>query len=128
VRRRSRFVLAGLFLTSAACAQGHGAGADTGVVQPATVHVTVTNHYRTDVEIFVVASGSTFRLGSVAPGLDRTFALPRGMVGNGSVELTAQPAGYGPIVRSGTLIVSPGDLVYFEITTNWIDSRATVRP
>jgi len=44
------------------------------------------------------------------------------------VELSAKPAGYGPIVRSGDLVISPGDLVYFEITTNWIDSRATVRP
>ncbi len=128
MHRRSWLLIAGLALTGAACAHHHNGTPDTGAVLPAAVHVTVTNHYRIDVEIFATASGYTQRLGSVAPGLDRTFVLPRGMVGNGHVELSAQPAGYGPIVRSGDLVISPGDLVYFEITTNWIDSRATVRP
>jgi hypothetical protein len=119
-------LLAGVLVT-AACAH-HGAAPDPGGVQPPAVHVTVTNHYKLDVEIFATATGYTMRLGSVSPGIDRTFELPRGMVGNGHVELSAQPTGLGPIVRSGDLVVSPGDLIYFEITTNWIDSRATVRP
>jgi hypothetical protein len=127
VPRASSAVLAAL-LAASACAHPHGAAADAGVVQPPAVHVTVTNHYRLDVEIFATATGYTVRLGSVSPGIDRTFELPRGMVGNGHLELSAQPTGYGPIVRSGDLVISPGDLVYFEITTNWIDSRATVRP
>jgi hypothetical protein len=128
VRRGPWFLVAGLLGPGLACAHQHGAAADPGAALPPAVHVTVTNHYSTDVEIFVTASGATLRLGSVAPGIDRTFMLPRGMVGNGSVELSAQPAGYGPLVRSGALVLSPGDFVYFEITHNWIDSRATVRP
>jgi hypothetical protein len=128
MHRSSWFLMTGLLVAGSACTHSHGAAADPGAVQPAVVHVNVTNHYTLDVEIFATAAGYTQRLGTVAPGLDRTFMLPRGMVGNGHVELSAQPTGVGPIVRSGDLVVSPGDLVYFEITTNWIDSRATVRP
>lgn len=121
-------LIAGLLVTGAACAHRRGGEADAGGVQPAAVHVTVTNHYKLDVEVYATASGYTHRLGTVAPGIARTFALPQGMVGSGSVELSAQPTGYGPIIRSGDLVIAPGDLVHFEITTNWIDSRATVRP
>ena len=44
------------------------------------------------------------------------------------VQFLAQASGTGPRVQSDELVVSPGDIVDFEITTNLIGSRATVRP
>ncbi len=121
-------LVTGLVVASLSCAHPRNPDGAPASTPPAPVHVRVTNRYRLDVVIFASASGHTHRLGVVAPGLDRTFVLPQGMVGSGSVEFSAQPTAYGPIVRSGELSLAPGDVVYFEITTNWNDSRATVRP
>jgi hypothetical protein len=128
VRNSLRFVTVALILTGAACAHHHGTPAGP---QPARMPVTVnvTNNYKTNVEVFAVGVGTSYHLGTVAPGIARSFELPMGMVGGGGyIRLLAQVTGYGPRVQSDDLVLSPGDVVNFEITTNFLDSRATVRP
>jgi hypothetical protein len=128
VRNSLRFVIAALILTSAACAQHHGTAAGP---QPARMPVTVnvTNNYETSIEVFAVGAGTSYHLGSVSPGIVRSFELNMNMIGSGgSVHLLAQVTGYGPRVQTDDLVLTPGDIVDFVVTTNFLDSRATVRP
>lgn len=122
--RGSWFVIAGLLLAGISCAHRRP-GADA---QPADapVHVNVINHYTLPVDVFAVGSGVTYRMGTVHPGIASTFVLRQSMVGNGPVEFVAQPAGTEPPVRSGQLLLAPGDVVEFEITTPLFHSTATV--
>ena len=91
------------------------------------VRVHVSNHYKTEMEIYATGSGTTQRLGLVAPGLEREFDVPQLMVVAGSVTFTAHPSGVGPMVRSEEIRIRPGDLVDFEIATNLVGSQAWVR-
>jgi hypothetical protein len=127
--QRGSIVIAGLLLASAACAHGRRTATDAGEPIDAAqgVRVHVTNHYKTEMEIYATGSGTTQRLGLVAPGLEREFALPRVIVLAGSVTFTAHASGHGPLVQSDELRVSPGDIVDFDIATNLIGSQASVR-
>lgn len=95
----------------------------------APVTVAVINNYQSSMEIYVVGAGTSYRLGSVAPGVPRQFVLRRDIISaGGHVYFFAQATGAGPRVQSEDLFLTPGDVVDFEITTNLIGSRATVRP
>jgi hypothetical protein len=48
------------------------------------------------------------------------------MVANGVVEFTARSAG-GAMVRSGVMLLGPGDVVDFELAGNTVTSTARVR-
>ena len=141
MRRGSWVLIAGLLVTSAGCRKS-GAAADGNEFPPTgtPVRVYVTNHWEQAMEVSVVAAGSTYRLGLVSPGIDRSFVLPQAaLAAGGRVEFIAQPSGVAaegrsgpfgrvaPSARSGEISVSPGDIVDFEITTFLGDSRATVR-
>ena len=68
-------------------------------------------------------------MGTVAPGIGRSFDLRSGTIAaGGRVQFVAQATGAGPRVQSEHLKLSPGDVVDFEITTSLVGSRATVRP
>jgi len=128
---RLYFALAVLFAATAACAHRGGTAADSKQLGPqeARVSVNVTNNYQSAMEIFVLGNGTSHHLGTVAPGVPRSFELRPGMVAaGGHVQFLAQASGAGPRVSTDEVIVAPGDVVDFEITTNLIGSRATVRP
>lgn len=129
MRRGSWVLIAGLLLTASSCAQRRGSAADAGATQPTegSVRVHVTNHYKLSMEVYALGSGITQRLGLVSPGIDRDFMLPEPLVNSRSVEFLAQPSGTGPTVRTGEIRFEPGDVVDFEIATNLLLSRATVR-
>jgi hypothetical protein len=127
---KSRVLIAGLLLAASACAHRSGAAPDSGQGLPPApeVSVYVTNRYSASLEVSVTGSGSSFRLGLVAPGIPRSFVLPQAFISSGGqVEFLAQPSGGGSIVRSGVVMIRPGDVVDFEIATNLIGSRAVVR-
>jgi hypothetical protein len=124
-----RFAIAALFVITAACR--HGTAADAGEMQPHVnpVSVNVTNNSQSSMEIFVVGGGTTYRIGSVAPGIPRRFELrPALLAAGGHVQFLAQASGAGPRVYTDEIVVSPGDIVDFEITTSLVGSHATVRP
>lgn len=126
-----RFAIAALFVTTAACANGRGTTADPAQLRPraAPVRVNVTNNSQSAMEIFVLGNGTSFHMGTVAPGVPRSFDVPLGMVAaDGHVQFLAQASGAGPRVQTDEVKVVPGDVVDFEITTNLVGSRATVRP
>jgi hypothetical protein len=125
---KPRALALGLLVAAAGCASHAGAAAATGGPQQApNVRVHVINHYKTEMEVLATGSGTVQRLGLVAPGIERDFDIPQGLVINGSVSFVAQPSGAGPIVRSEEVRIRPGDIVDFEIATNLIGSRAMVR-
>ena len=143
-----QFALAALFVTTSACAHRRGSAADPEQLRPhaARVSVNVTNNSQSAMEIFVVGNGTSYHMGTVTPGVPRSFELPPGMVAAGGhlqfvaqvrtveaelpalfLSLGARLIGLG-IVRSDEVLVAPGDVVDFEIMTNLVGSRATVRP
>lgn len=125
-----QFAIAALFVTTSACAHRRGA-ANAGQMRPdaAPVIVNVTNNSQSSMEIFVLGSGTSYHMGSVAPGIPRTFELRPGMIATGGhVRFMAQATGAGPRVQTDDIVVLPGDIVDFEIATSLVGSRATVRP
>ena len=123
--RGSRVLIAGLLLTAAACSRRQ---ANTDSTQPrAAIRVFVTNNWELSMEVYVRGSGANHRLGLVAPGASREFILPMALVGNGPIQFLAQTSGDNRTVTTTELVLGPGDIVDFEITTQLLDSRATVR-
>lgn len=91
------------------------------------MYVEVINHHNGPVEIHAVGSGMSYRVGTVLPGLSSRFALRPVMTASGPVELVAA-AGHGrPAIRSGRLLLGPGDIVDFRIAGSPLTSGATVR-
>ena len=126
-----RFVIAALTMVATFACHGHGTAADPAQLQPhaAPVIISVTNNSQSAMEIYAVGGGTSYRLGTVAPGIARRFELRPGMIASGGqVQFVAQATGAGPRVQSEQLKLSPRDVVDFEITTNLVGSRATVRP
>jgi len=126
-----RFVIAALLAATSACAHPGATGGAPAPVRPpaARVTVNVTNNSQSSMEIFVVGNGTSHHLGSVAPGVPRSFDLPPAMVAaSGHVQFLAQASGAGPRVQTDEVMVAPGDVVDFEIATSLVGSRATVRP
>jgi hypothetical protein len=125
------FAIAALFVTTSACAHRGGTAVDPGQLRPdaAPVSVNVTNNSQSAMEIYVLGAGTHYHVGTVAPGVPRRFELRPDIIAvGGHVQFLAQASGAGPRVQSDDIIVAPGDVVDFEITTNLVGSRATVRP
>lgn len=121
------FLSVGLVLAAIACT--HGATpreAATPTKTGSEVRVAVTNHYSLSAELYAVAAGVKQRLGTVNPGVTRTFAVPPGMLGAGPISIIAEIINENPVI-SGSLQLVPGDVVEFEIATHLIGSTAHVR-
>ena len=128
MNRRLWVIVAGLVLTGAACAKNAGSSTDEPQPQLAPVHVEVISHYALPMEVFVTGAGSTFRLGTVAPEMSRTFTVPQNLLAKGTAEFRAQPTARGPSFRSGEILLSPGAFVDFMITPQLFNSTVTIRP
>lgn len=130
--RVSWILIAGLVATGVACAHGRAGVTHPAPVPPADttpVRVNVVNNYSTPMDIFAIGVSRTYHMGTVAPGIPREFVLRRDVLAGGSqVRFIAQATGFGPRVQSDAVQVAPGDTVDFEIATELIGSRATVRP
>jgi hypothetical protein len=125
-----RFLIAGLMLAACACAHGRRATTAAPEVKPdsSTVILVVTNYYVLSVDVYAAASGTSYRMGTVSPGIVSQFKLHQSMLGNGTVEFLAEPADGAHTVRSGELLLTPGDIVDFVIANHLLHSTATVRP
>jgi hypothetical protein len=120
---------AALALASSACAYGLGSADDAVRLSSPdhAVQIHVTNHSGSPMEIHAVGSGTFYGVGTVHPGLTRWFEVRPGMTVNGPVEFVAQAAGV-PTVRSGPILLRPGDVVDFDLGTHHVNSTAVVRP
>jgi hypothetical protein len=129
-RRRSRIVFLGFLLAGTACIPGLGRGRRANDIAPsdAVTRLVVTNNYGFPLSVYAIGAGTTQRMGTVLPGIDASFRLPPGMVVNGPVEFVVLPGAGHAEVRSGRLLLTPGDVVDFSIGVHLLDSMATVRP
>jgi hypothetical protein len=126
----SPILVAGLLLTASACAYGSGTASHAWRAQePAgVVQLNVTNHSNGPMEIYVGGSGTSYRIGTVLPGLTSHFVVRPTMIVNGPVEFAARSDGRSPLVRSGQFLLVPGNVVDFELASTPTNSIATVRP
>jgi hypothetical protein len=129
VSRGAGIFIAGLVLASSACAHGLGTAAEA--MRPnepgSAVQLYVTNNSGGPMEVYAAGSGALYRIGTVHPGLDGRFVVRSAMIGNGTLEFVAR-SGNGPFLRSGRILVAPGDVVDFELTPSPVTSTATIRP
>ena len=122
------FFSAALFLMSSGCGQAFGAAGHMAQALEARhpVQLEVTNQSGGPIEIYAQGSGTSYRVGTVHPGLTGRFIVRPGMVLNGAVEFLAV-SGMGDLVRSGPMLVRAGDVVDFALTPHRATSVATVR-
>jgi hypothetical protein len=118
-----------LLLAAPACAHS-GGGESKPQVKETTIpaYVEVDNQHPLPMEVYVIGSGITQRLGTVHPGMDSHFTIPVNLIGNGSVRFEARPSGGGQAFRSGDLLLAPGAVVDFSITPQLFNSTVTRRP
>ncbi len=107
--------------------QGLSRGSWPEPARGASIVLNVTNDYGSPVEIYAIGSGTYYRMGTVFPGLKGHFVLRQSMMSAGPVEFVAQ-IDRNPVVRSGRLVLTAGDIVDFEIANNQLNSSAVVRP
>jgi hypothetical protein len=123
-------LIAGVLLTATACVYGSGTIPDTRRVQDieGAVHLNVTNRSNGPMEIYAAGRGTSYRIGTVLPGLTGHFIVRPTMVANGPVEFAARSDNRSPWIRSGQFLLVPGNVVDFELATTSALSVATVRP
>ncbi len=93
-----------------------------------SVLVVVTDNYALPMDVFASAAGTTYRLGTVDPGIQRHFVLRSDLLATDQqVTFSAQATGVGPRIEVDPIYVAHGDVIEFVIATNLIGSRATVR-
>lgn len=122
------FFPAAMLLMSWGCGQAFGAAGDMPQALEARrpVQLEVANQSAGPVDIYAQGSGTSYRVGTVHPGLTGRFNVRPGMVLNGAVEFLAV-SGTGDLIRSGPMLVRAGDVVDFSLTPHRATSVATVR-
>jgi hypothetical protein len=129
VSRGAGLLVAGLVLASTACAYGLGPATGARRVHDphGAVQLNVTNLSGGTMEVYAVGSGTVYRIGTVHPTLGGRFTVRPAVIVNGPVEFVARSAS-GALVRSGPILLAPGDVVEFELAANPVSSTAVVRP
>lgn len=117
--RPSRVLLAGLLVTSAACAHHHGAADQSAHPAPAPVLVRITNAHSVQIDAWAVAPGESRKLGTIPPGLARQFVIPHDLIQSGPVEIQVQGVGGGGLLSSQDILLTPGDIVEVRITVHY---------
>jgi hypothetical protein len=121
------FVSAAVIVASSGCARGFTSAGDPAPVERGrAVQLQVSNTSGGPMEVYAAGSGTTYRVGTVHPGLSERFVVRQGVVLDGSVEFVARSA-EGRIVRSGPMLLRSGDVVDFALTPHGATSTSTVR-
>ncbi len=127
VRRGSGILIVGLLVT--ACLHRQSDSAPTPPVPEGTpVHVLVTNNFTLPITVYASAGGTTYRMGTVNPGMNADFVLQQSMMGSGPVEFLADPNNGETPFRSGGLLLAPGATVDINVEQHLLNSSATIRP
>ena len=122
---RSRVAL--LFvLATAGCARHPQTGPDLDF-RPEPIPVHVKNENFLDMNIAVVVSGVSRRLGNVVGNSSGDFRIDGGLALGQTIYLTATPIGGRGQAVSGGLSVGPGQMIEFTVASTLRQSTATVR-
>src|SRR5438045_2652860 len=127
-------LMASLLILAAGCAHSHptanpspqaSASADSSQNSRA-IPVQVDNQNFNEMNVYLVSRGSRFLVGNV-PGLTKmTLTLPGSLApADHRVQLRAQPIGGGGAITTPTLIVAPGQQVFWNIGSDPATSTAS---
>jgi len=120
-----RAVLAALTVVGAACSRNPQPDLDDAISRdPIVVHVKNENFL--DMNVFVVASGASRRLGTVTGNGSGEFNVPWSFGSTSGIVLVAQPIGSRGSASSPSLNVSPGQVVEFKVGSTLRQTTATV--
>jgi hypothetical protein len=114
-----------LAIALAACSRNKGQGELYPRIDPIPVHVQNENFL--DMNVFVVASGVSRRLGTVTGNSAADFKIQWSLINGQTISLTATPIGGRGAAGSGALSVGPGQMIDFKIGSVLRQSTATVR-
>ena len=118
-------VIAVLLLAAAACSRGKPGAPPEPRPDPILVHVKNENFL--DMNVAVVVSGVSRRLGQVSGNSAADFKIDYMLTVGQSITITATPIGGRGIATSGPLSVSEGQIIEFEVGSTLRQSTATVR-
>lgn len=94
--------------------RGAGAGAGMASAEPTTL--IVENNNWSDINVYVLRSGSRIRLGTVTSITKRRFTLPAGLsTASGDLRLIADPIGSTRVYMSPPIQFSEGDAIIWRI-------------
>jgi len=113
-------------LATAACARHAQTGPDIADARPEPIPVHVKNENFLDMNIAVVVSGVSRRLGNVVGNGAGDFTIDGQLAAGQTIYLTATPIGGRGQATSGGLSVAPGQAVSFTIGSTLRQSVATV--
>jgi hypothetical protein len=94
------------------------------IPDPIAVHVRNENFL--DMNVAVVASGVSRRLGTVSGNSAGTFSIPWNVASGQTVSVTATPIGGRGYATTGGLSVSPGQVIEFRVGAQLRQSAVAV--
>lgn len=118
-------VFAVLLVAAVACSHGKPGAPPAPRPDPILVHVKNENFL--DMNIAVVVSGVSRRLGQVTGNSSGDFKIDYMMTVGQSITIIGTPIGGQGIASSGALNVSEGQMIEFHIGSTLRQSTATVR-
>lgn len=121
---RSRLV-AVLLLAAIACSRNKAEGTPEPRPEPIPLHVKNENFL--DMNVAVVISGVSRRLGQVSGNSSADFKIDWMMTVGQSIVITATPIGGRGFASSGPLSVGEGQMIEFLVASTLRQSVATVR-
>jgi hypothetical protein len=121
LRRAAAFAMIAL----AACAHNQGSEEDLDP-RPDPIPVHVKNENFLDMNVFVVTSGVSRRIGTVSGNGTADFKIDWNVANGQSVTITATPIGGRGTATSGALSVGIGQMIDFKIASQLRQSVAAV--
>ncbi len=126
LRARTTFLFLALLTLASACAR-HPQTDDDEPLQPGDpVAVHVRNENFLDMNVFAFLGGVSRRLGTVTGNGSSDFSIDWAQVAGQSITLRAIPIGGNGTATTGSLSVSPGQMIEFTIAPVLRQSNATV--
>lgn len=112
-------------IAAAACTHGQGSEGDF-YPRPDPIPVHVKNENFLDMNVFVVTSGASRRIGTVTGNGAADFKIDWSVANGQSITITATPIGGRGTASSGPLTVGIGQMVDFRIAAQLRQSVASV--
>jgi hypothetical protein len=117
--------LVALLVLSSACGAHRSTPASEPEPSSSEIPVVIDNQNVSDMEIYLVSNGSRLLIGH-AGGLNKTTLIIKNAVrGAGRVRLLADPIGGGGSITTPTLVVPPGQRIFWTIGSDPATSTAS---
>jgi hypothetical protein len=125
--RARRLCVAAMGVVLLAACSRHKNSSDDFYPRAEPIPVHVINENFLDMNVAVVSSGVSRRLGLVTGNSSADFTISPSITNGQSIALTATPIGGRGVASSGALSVGPGQLIDFKIGSVLRQTTATVR-